>query len=331
MSGSTGAGRPPRDGAVGAPAPVIPVLTGPTASGKTALALELAERFELEILNADSLLVYRGFDIGTAKPTRDELARATHHLIDIRDPEESYTAADFVRDIERLSREIESRGRRALIVGGTPFYLKALSFGLWEAPATNPEFRKAVEDDETASLFDQLEKLDPEHAAKIGPADRYRIIRALEILQFSGRKPSELEAEARGRGPDPRFPLWVLDRAPHELENRIRLRTLAMLEQGLTDEARRLREAHPTARALGSVGYAQVIDHLDGKAPQGRRLRPGIDGLRDEIDLATRQLVKTQRTFLRGMAHAQWFLFDQDRPKLEALVQETFAAPTGDP
>jgi tRNA dimethylallyltransferase len=310
---------------------VTPILTGPTASGKTAFALDLASRFELEIINADSLIVYRGFDIGTAKPTREELNRVPHHLIDIRDPEENYTAADFVRDVERLTREIHSREKRALIVGGTPFYLKALTFGLWEAPATNPEFRKAVENDPTSQLFEQLQVLDPAHAAKIGPADRYRIIRSLEILQFSGRKPSELEAEAKQRGADPRFPLWVMDRAPEELEKRIHLRTRAMLEQGLIDEARHLRDAHPTARALGSVGYAQALDHLDGKMPPGRLLRPGQAGLTDEIELATRQLVKAQRTFLRGMAHAQWFIFELDRPKLEALALQTFAASTGEP
>ncbi len=310
---------------------VTPILSGPTASGKTAFVLELAEHYDLEIINADSLLVYRGFDIGTAKPTKEELARVPHHLIDIRDPEETYTAADFVRDVERLLREIHSRGKRALIVGGTPFYLKALTFGLWEAPSTSPEFRKAVENDPTPLLHEQLQALDPTHAAKIGPADRYRIIRALEILQFSGKKPSELEAEAKTRGPDPRFPLWVLDRAPAELESRIHLRTRAMLEHGLIDEARQLCQEHPTARALGSIGYAQVLDHLDGKAPQGRTLRPGLDGLQDEIALATRQLVKAQRTFLRGMPHAQWFLFEQDRPRLEALARETFAATTGEP
>lgn len=309
---------------------LTPILTGPTAGGKTAFALELASRFDLEIINADSLLVYRGFDIGTAKPTKEELARAPHHLMDIRDPEENYTAADFVRDVERLLREIHSRGKRALIVGGTPFYLKALTFGLWEAPATNAEFRKAVEQDPTPQLFEQLQSLDPDHATKIGPADRYRIIRALEILQFSGRKPSELEAEAKKRGADPRFPLWVMDRVPAELEARIHARTLAMLDQGLIDEARQLRDDHPTARALGSVGYAQVLDHLDGKTPPGRTPRPGLAGLTDEIELATRQLVKAQRTFLKGMAHAQWFLFEQDRPKLEALAQKTFAATTGE-
>jgi len=303
---------------------LAPILAGPTACGKTAFALELAARYDLELINADSLLVYRGFDIGTAKPSREELARFPHHLVDVRDPGENYTAADFVRDVERLLREIASRGRRTLIVGGTSFYLKALSFGLWDAPATNPEFRKSVEDEESSSLFAQLEKLDPAHALKIGPADRYRIIRALEILQFSGRRPSELEAEARGRGPDPRFPLWVIDRAAEEIEARIRQRTEAMLEQGLIEEAGRLRDETPTARALGSVGYAQVLDFLDGRSPQGRQVRPGLDGLRDEITLATRQLARSQRTFLRGMAHAQWFLFEQDRPRLEALAEQTF-------
>ena len=302
-----------------------PILTGPTAAGKTSYALELADRFELEIINADSLLVYRGFDIGTAKPSLSELSRVPHHLIDIREPEESYTAAEFVRDVERILQELHSQNRRALIVGGTPFYLKALTFGLWDAPPTNLEFRKSVEDASSSDLFEQLESLDPAHALKIGPADRYRIIRALEILQFSGKKPSELEAQAKTRAPDPRFPLWVLDRDPAELESRIHQRTQTMLEQGLIDEVRLLREEHPAARALSSVGYAQVVDYLENRPPSGRKLRPGIPGLSDEIELATRQLVKAQRTFFKGMTHAQWFLFEQDRPTLEQLAGKALA------
>ncbi len=308
-----------------------PILTGPTASGKTAFALALAERHGLEILNADSLLVYRGFDIGTAKPTPEERGDIPHHLIDIRDPEQSFTAADFVREIEAALQKIHERGRRALIVGGTPFYLKALSFGLWEAPPTHEDYRRSIADEATDSLFEQLRELDPAHAVKIGSSDRYRLVRALEILRFSGRRPSELEAEARNRAPDPRFPIWVLDRPQQELENRIHQRTNAMLLAGLIEETRRLRDAHPTARALGSVGYAQVVDHLDERQPRGRKRRPGIDGLTDEIRLATRQLVKAQRTFFRGLKHAQWFLFDQDRPKLETLARQTFASADAGP
>ena len=300
----------------------FPILAGPTASGKTSFALAVAEKHRLEIINADSLLVYRGFDIGTAKPTKDEQARVAHHLIDIREPLDSFTAADFVREVHELTSVLESEGRRALIVGGTHFYLKALCLGLWEAPPTQPNFRAAQESRGLGDLFAELARKDPAYAQKIGPMDRYRIIRALEILEFSNQKPSDLAAHAEKRAPDPRFPLLWIDRESEELEGRIALRTSEMLEQGLVEETRRLLEDHPGARALESVGYRQVVDHLQGRAPEGRTLRPGKAGLEDEIRLATRQLVKSQRTFLRGFTFAERFLFEAERLKLEARVQQ---------
>jgi tRNA dimethylallyltransferase len=299
----------------------FPVLAGPTASGKTQFALELCEKLGLEIINADSLLVYRGFDIGTAKPGMEERSRVPHHLIDIRDPLEAFTAADFVRQVHALHASLTQVGRRALIVGGTHFYLKALCQGLWDAPPTHPEFRSALDGVETQELHARLGQKDPAHASKIGPADRYRIIRALEIIEFSGRKPSDLEAEAEARSPDPRFPLLRIDRTSEELEARIRLRTGQMLEQGLIEETRTLMKAHPGARALGSVGYRQVVDHIEQRAPAGRKLRPGLAGLEDEIRLATRQLVKSQRTFLGGLSFAEGFILEQDRLKLAARIE----------
>jgi len=306
---------------------LTPVLSGPTACGKSSLALELAELYGLEIINADSLLVYRGFDIGTAKPTAEELTKIPHHLVDICEPEQFYSAADFVRDVNTQLEKIYTQGKRALIVGGTQFYLKALLFGLWDAPTTNPDFRKSLEPVDNATLFEQLSRQDREHALKIGPNDRYRLIRALEILEFSGVKPSTLEKQARERKPDPRFQLWIMDRSTQELEERIQQRTTAMLGAGLIAETQKLREKHPHARPLSSVGYAQVIDFLDGKAPAGRLLKPGLAGLHDEICLATRQLVKSQRTFLKALGKscaAEGFLFDQDRPKLWSLARTTY-------
>lgn len=300
----------------------FPIIAGPTASGKTSFALKMARRHGLEIINADSLLVYRGFDVGTAKPSRPERAEIPHHLIDIRDPMDSYTAADFVADVRELTSQLEASGVRALIVGGTHFYLKALCLGLWEAPPTQPNFRASQESRGLGELFAELAAKDPSYAQKIGPADRYRIIRALEILEFSNQKPSDLAAHADKREPDSRFPLLWIDRTAEDLEDRIALRTREMLDQGLIDETRRLLEDHPGARALESVGYRQGVDHLQGRSPEGRSLRPGREGLEDEIRLATRQLVKSQRTFLRGFAFAERFLFEGDRHKLEARVQE---------
>ena len=300
----------------------IPILAGPTASGKTSFAHEQAERLGLEIINADSLLVYRHFDIGTAKPTVQEMGSIPHHLINIRDPLESFTAAEFVRAVHSLVADLERRHQKALIVGGTHFYLKALCLGLWDAPETQPEFRKTLEHVESSQLFERLLALDPVYAAKIGAADRYRIIRALEILEFSPKKPSELESEAAQKQPDPRFPLLWIDRSPNEIEARIQARTHQMLEAGLIQETRALLEHYPQARALTSVGYRQVVDFIQGTPPAGRALRPGTAGLSDEIQLATRQLVKSQRTFLRGFEFAERFLFEEDRLKLKSRIEE---------
>lgn len=305
---------------------IFPVIAGPTACGKSDFALELASRLGLEIINADSLLVYRGFDIGTAKPGAADLGRVRHHLIDIRDPLQGFTAADFVREVHALIGDPKICEKGALIVGGTHFYLKALCMGLWEAPATQPEFRASLDQKPNAELYKELSARDPAHAFKIGMQDRYRLVRALEILEFSGRRPSELEAEARGREPDPRFPLFWIDRAPEELEARIADRTRRMIEQGLIDETKRLLASHPGARALDSVGYRQVADFLQHKTPPGRKLRPGVEGLEDEIRLATRQLVKAQRTFLNGLGlngfgFAERFLFEADRPRLVSRIE----------
>jgi tRNA dimethylallyltransferase len=277
------------------------VLTGPTASGKTALALELAQAHPgLEIVNADSMQVYRGMDIGTAKPTREELARVPHHLIDVRDPPATYTAGEFVRETWAAVDDIHRRGRRALIVGGTGFYLRALFWGIWEGPAADPELRARLDALALPELHARLQKRDPESALRIGPADRYRLTRALELIERSGKSPTELEAEMTGE-PDPRLTLWVVDREPAELERRLRERAGLMLEQGLIEEVRRVRQAYPQARALGAVGYKQVCDYLDGVAPAGRLVKPGAAGLREEIELATRQLVKKQRTWFKNL------------------------------
>jgi tRNA dimethylallyltransferase len=297
-----------------------PILAGPTAAGKTQFALEVASELNLEIINADSLNVYRGFNIGTAKPSTSERASVPHHLIDIRDPLEKFTAADFVREVHALCSS-----RRALIVGGTHFYLKALCLGLWDAPPTQPEYRNSLMSVETSELFEKLLKRDPDQALKVGRQDRYRIIRALEILEFSDKIPSLLESQAKSKaleqGPDPRFALFWIDRDNTELNERIALRTRQMIEQGLIDETRELLARFPGARALHSVGYRQVAAHLSGTPPPGRKLRPGIEGLEDEIRLATRQLVKAQRTFLRSLSFAERFLFDADRPKLRQKIE----------
>lgn len=302
--------------------PTIGILTGPTATGKTTLALRLAGRHgSIEIINADSLLIYSGMNIGTAKPPAGERAAVPHHLIDIRQPHEPFTAGDFRRAASDAITEILSRGKRPLIVGGSGFYLKALLHGLWNAPKATPEVRRRIEAIPSAELYRILESRDAAAARRIGGNDRYRLVRAVELLELSGKTPEELQAE-RPRLPDPRFELWVLDRPSEELQLRITARTRAMIGGGWIEETRELLQRYPERdnrpRVLESVGYAQVIDFLEGRSRPGRKVQPGIAGLLDEIDLATRQLVKKQRTWFRGEARARWFHLDDELTKLEA-------------
>jgi len=297
------------------------ILTGPTAVGKSRLAIELAETLDLEIINADSICFYREFDVGSAKPTDEERAQVPHHLIDVASPDETYHAARFYRDCLQVLDEIHSRGKQALIVGGSGFYLKALRMGLWEAPSTSPEFRATLEAEPTDVLFERLQQVDAIHAQKIGVNDRYRIVRALEIYELSGKKPSELEAEMPDT-PDARFELWVVDRDKDELSRRIRDRIGTMLEQGWMDETKRLRERYPESKTLHAVGYQQILDFLDGIEPPGRNLRQGIDGLRDEIELAHRQLAKQQRTWFKNLKPNESFVLDQDLPRIKEKLMK---------
>ncbi len=290
----------------------VPILTGPTASGKTALALELARRFApIELINADSLCIYRGMEIGTAKPTPQERAEIPHHLIDVNNPDEEFTAGDFVRRVHEAVAAIEARGARALIVGGTGFYLRALRHGLWEAPRSEPALRAQLEATPNSALHDALLLIDPPAAARIGPNDHYRLVRAIEIYRLSGRTPSQLEQQEQTQ-PDPRFPLWVVDRDPTELEARITLRTRQMLDAGLVEEARSLQERFPGARPLKSVGYRETLDYLAGRPPEGRTIAPGLEGLRAEIELGTRQLARKQRKWFRTEAVDLHLLLDRD-------------------
>ena len=308
--------------------PTIAILTGPTATGKSGLALEYTEHarrkgLQLEIINADSLIVYREMDIGTAKPTPQELAHTRHHLVNIRNPDQPYTAGDFRRDVETSLKEIHARGARALIVGGTGFYLKALTHGLWGAPKSPPEMRAELEKKENSELHANLQAHDPDSANRIGPSDRYRLIRALEIIATTGMTPSELEKTHKTNPVTPHR-LLVIDRTSEELNARIAQRSRAMLEQGLVKEAEKILKKFGPVRPLEAVGYTQTIDYLQNRPPQGRPLRPGTDGLLDEIELATRQLVKRQRTWFRGLDSAESFQLEKDRAKLWQALEAIY-------
>jgi tRNA dimethylallyltransferase len=303
----------------------VAILSGPTAAGKTRLALDLAKGHPgLELVNADSLLVYRGMDIGTAKPSLEDRAAVPHHLIDVRNPDEAFTAGDFVREAEAAIAAIHARKGRAMIIGGTGFYLKALLYGLWATPPSNPTIRARIERSTSRELYDALYKRDEKSALRIGVNDRYRLVRAWEILELSGKSPSELET-ASPKDPDPRFELLVIDRADEELDSRIKTRTAAMLEEGLVEEVKKIRTAYPGARSLGSVGYAEVCGYLDGRKPDGRNPRPGLEGLIDEINLSTRQLIKRQRTWFRSEKSTHPYTLDKDRCALEKRLEEIYS------
>lgn len=282
--------------------PAVVALAGPTASGKSAAALALAQALDAEIVTVDSAQVYRGMDIGTAKPTPAERARVPHHLLDIRDPSESYSAAEFAADAQRLVRAIRGRGRRVLLAGGTMLYFKALSEGLAAMPPADPDVRAEIEAEAAArgwpALHAQLAREDPVTAARLAPNDAQRVQRALEVLRLTGEPLSRVHAQAArtpGLRPDRFVSLEPADRS--WLHERIAQRFDAMLAAGFLDEVRALRargDLHAQLPSMRSVGYRQAWEALDGAWP--------LDSVRERGIAATRQLAKRQLTWLRGMA-----------------------------
>jgi tRNA dimethylallyltransferase len=285
-------------------------IAGPTAAGKTATALAIAREFECEIISVDSALVYRGMDIGTAKPTKHELAAVPHHLIDIRDPLHAYNAAEFARDAASLIRAISARGKLPLLVGGTMLYFKALFEPLDAMPAADPAIRAAIEQEAQAigwpAMHAQLAQVDPATAARLAPADSQRIGRALEVWRSAGVPLSQLQLRSRVSDPDdaqikgdanPQAPLISLEPQDRAwLHARIAERFDTMLAQGLVQEVEGLRargDLHATLPAMRCVGYRQVWEVLDGTSPLAQ--------LRDKGIFATRQLAKRQITWLRSM------------------------------
>ncbi len=287
-------------------------IAGPTASGKTALSLAIAQHWPVEIISVDSALVYRGMDIGTAKPSAHELAQAPHHLIDIRDPLNAYSAADFVRDASALITDIQARGHMPLLVGGTMLYFKALMEGLSDMPTANPEVRADIEVRAQAlgwpALHAELAAIDPTTAQRLAPNDSQRIARALEVFAISGQPLSQWHAQTRQHAsplrPERLIALEPSDRA--WLHTRIALRFEAMIEQGLVDEVRALRargDLHPDLPSMRCVGYRQCWDMLDGCNDQPQAI--DLHTLRETGVSATRQLAKRQLTWLRSMPGRQ--------------------------
>lgn len=314
-------------------------LAGPTASGKTAAALALAQALAaqgqpVEIISVDSALVYRGMDVGTAKPSREELAVAPHHLIDIRDPLHAYSAAEFVRDALRLVAEIRSRDALPLLVGGTMLYFKALFDGLDEMPAADAAVRARIEAQAAErgwpALHAELAQVDPITAARLAPADSQRIQRALEVWQVSGQPLSHFHQAQQHHGAKADgvvdagafFSLEPENRA--WLHQRIAQRFDAMLQAGLVDEVRQLRargDLHPDLPSMRCVGYRQVWQALDEQTRQGSDTNLDWASLRERGLAATRQLAKRQITWLRSMPQRQTIVCDQANA-VPQLVQQ---------
>ena len=300
--------------------PLAIFLMGPTASGKTTLACELSERFPLDLISVDSALVYRGMDIGTAKPDAATLARHPHALVDIRDPAQPYSAADFRADAVSAMQQISARGRVPLLVGGTGLYFRALQQGLSDLPEADSETRTRLSGEAERlgwpAMHARLARLDPAAARRIGRNDAQRVQRALEVIQLTGRPLSELQ---HGSGRDP-FPWRVLKLAllPADrrlLHERIAQRFDAMLAAGFLDEVRALRtrgDLHAELPAIRAVGYRQAWEYLGGDSTTAE--------FRDRAIFATRQLAKRQITWLRSDLGVR--LFEPDPPDLSARAAD---------
>jgi tRNA dimethylallyltransferase len=286
-------------------------IAGPTASGKTAFALECAARFDGEIVSVDSALVYRGLDIGAAKPSPEERAQVRHHLIDVRDPWETYSAADFARDARTAIDDILARGKTPILAGGTGLYFHALLHGLAPMPEADPALRAAIAEEAAQvgwpAMHAALAQVDPDAARRIHATDPQRIQRALEVYRASGRPISEWQRmHARDRPPVRVFKLILAPRERSVLHERIARRFDAMLDAGFLDEVRRLRalpelQRHPAPLdlpAIRAVGYRQAWEFLDGQGD--------ATAFRERAIAATRQLAKRQWTWLRGEQDAVW-------------------------
>ncbi|MEZ7862229.1 MAG: tRNA (adenosine(37)-N6)-dimethylallyltransferase MiaA [Aeromonadaceae bacterium] len=282
--------------------PLAIFLMGPTASGKSALAMELVQRLPCDIISVDSALVYRGMDIGTAKPTAAELALAPHRLIDLLDPSQAYSAADFCRDALREMAAITAAGRIPLLVGGTMLYYKALLDGLSPLPEADPQIRAQIEAEAQALgwavLHQQLLQIDPVAGARIHPNDPQRLSRALEVFRITGKTMTELTQQAGCELPyrTLQYAIAPTDRAL--LRQRIAERFDAMLEQGFEAEVRQLFERgdlSPDLPSIRCVGYRQMWDYLAGVID--------YDEMRYRGTVATNQLAKRQLTWLRGWSH----------------------------
>ena len=302
--------------------PRVLVIAGPTASGKSELALQLAEQLDGEIVCADSLTVYRGLDIGSAKPTAQQRSRVPHHLLDIRDPDQLFTAADFMTEARRAIDDILSRDKRPLVVGGTGLYLRVLLRGLTDAPPADPSVRQRLqqqaEREGTEALLDELRRVDPETAARCHPHNLVRILRALEVWQTTGTPFSRFQQQ-HGFSDAPYDPLLLcLDLPRPELYQRVNHRVTTMLEAGLVAEVQTLLQAGipADAKPLQAIGYKEVLAHL--------RSETDLETMTELIRRNTRHLAKRQLTWFRREPDVHWVAYPQNSATIAACAAMFF-------
>lgn len=295
------------------------VIGGPTASGKTALALQLASRFPCEIISADSRQVYRYMDIGTAKATSEERQMVPHHLLDVVDPDEEFSAADFVLQGRRLVEEIWSRQRYPLLVGGTGLYIKALTEGLLDAPSGDPRLRLQLAEEEerggAGTLFQRLQQVDPDLAATIHPRNLVRVIRGLEVYEQSGRRLSELQKEHAFQERPYQLLKIGVTRPLEELYHSIDQRTELMFNQGLVDETSRLLDQgfSPELKTMQTIGYRESVFFLHGKMT--------FEEAVEQVKRDTRRYAKRQFTWFRKDSSIIWVDSSREFAKLTTLIE----------
>lgn len=289
-------------------------LTGPTAAGKTAVGLELAQRINAEIVVLDSMTVYAGMDIGTAKPTAEQRARAPHHLLDVALPNEDYSLAQYIDAAHDVAAEIRSRGREVLFVGGTALYLKSLLRGVYQGPPADWEFRRAIEEEVervgSEALHQRLALVDPLAAAKLHPNDKRRIIRALEVYRQTGQPLSHRQIQFDEGRPAEQCKVFVLQWPRDELHRRIEQRVDQMFADGLVDEVRGLLAKYGTLSRTASqaVGYREVLEHLQAGVPLSETI--------EKVKARTRQFARRQETWFRGLSECTFVpLTESDSPQ----------------
>ena len=304
--------------------PQVLVITGPTATGKTALGVACARALGGEVISADSMQLYRGMDVGTAKPTREEMGGVPHHMFDVADPEEDFSAARYVELASACVEDVRARGRLPILVGGTGLYIDSLLSGRDFAEKGDGVLREKLgaEYDEKggAAMLQKLAEVDPERAAKLHPGDRRRIVRALEIYALTGKTISRHDAETAARPPrytSARFALTFADR--EELYRRIDRRVERMMEQGLEAEVRALldRGVSPESTAMQAIGYKELAEALRGECTVAEAVA--------RIQQGSRRYAKRQLTWLRRDAGLRWIVWDRE-PDLEAGLRAILAA-----